>query len=102
MSAIVIRGSGDLTTRAAYQIPIGVQWFFSVFILCGLPFCPESPWVLVRQGKIEQAKKSLKRLYSNTEDDLDLHLQVITETLEFEAKLHASSRWIDMFKSVPT
>jgi len=27
-----------------------------------------------------------------------MHLKVIEETLEFEAKLHASSRWIDMWK----
>ena len=87
-----------MNSKAAYQIPIGLQWFFSGFILCGLPFCPESPWVLVRQGKVDQAKHSLHRLYSNTDDDLELHLRVIQETLEFEARLHASSKWADLFK----
>jgi CII-binding regulator of phage lambda lysogenization HflD len=56
----------------------------------------------VRQGKVDQAKHSLKRLYGNTEDDLDMHLKVIEETLEFEARLHASSKWSDMFKLVIT
>ena len=56
VSAVVIKGSGNMNSKAAYQIPIGLQWFFSVFILCGLPFCPESPWVLVRQGKVDQAQ----------------------------------------------
>jgi hypothetical protein len=69
-------------------------------MLAVLPFVPESPWVLVKGGKIDKAKNSLKRLYGNTGDDLDIHLKVIEETLEFEAKLHASTRWIDMFKSV--
>lgn len=66
----------------------------------GIPFCPESPWVLVKQGKLDQAKKSLKRLYGRTEDDLDMHLKVIQDTLEFESRLHASSRWIDLFRYV--
>ncbi len=98
LSALVIQACGNRTSRSAYQIPIAVQWCFSVFILALLPFCPESPWVLVRQGKIDKAKHSLKRLYGNTGDDLDMHLKVIEETLEFEARLHANSRWADMWK----
>ena len=87
-----------MDTKAAFQIPIAIQWLFAVVILCGLPFCPESPWVLVRQGKIDKARHSLHRLYSNTDEDIDFHLTVIKETLDFEAKLHASSSWSDMFK----
>jgi SP family general alpha glucoside:H+ symporter-like MFS transporter len=95
---LVIQAVGSRASRSAYMIPIGTQWCFSLAILVLLPFCPESPWVLVKQGKIEQAKKSLARLYGKTDDDLDQHLRVIEDTLEFEAKLHANSAWPDMFK----
>lgn len=89
---------GTRADRSAYQIPIAVQWCFAVFILILLPFCPESPWVLVKQGNVDQARHSLKRLYGHTEDDLDMHLRVIEETLEFEARLHVNSNWSDIFK----
>jgi hypothetical protein len=97
---LVIQAVGNRSDKSAYQIPIAVQWCFTAFMLAVLPFVPESPWVLVKQGKIDKAKKSLKRLFGNSGDDLDMHLKVIEETLEFEAKLHASTRWIDLFKLV--
>ena len=98
ISSLVIQACGNRIGKSAYQIPVAVQWVFSVFILILLPFCPESPWVLVRQGKIDKAKHSLKRLYGRTEDDLNMHLLVIQETLDFEARLHASSSWPDLWK----
>ncbi len=100
ISSVVIQACGGRTDHWAFRIPISVQWAFAVFVLVILPLAPESPWILVKQGKVEQARHSLKRLFGNTGDDLELHLAVIQETIEFEATLEQHSRWADLFRQV--
>lgn len=56
----------------AYRIPYGLQWMWPVPLFLGVLFAPESPWWLVRKGRIEDAKKSLLRLTSlNRETDFN-------------------------------
>jgi hypothetical protein len=46
--------------RAVYT-----QWIFIGLWIIGMVFLPESPWHLARQKKVEQAKKSMKRIYGH-------------------------------------
>ncbi len=71
-----------------------------MIVLVLVPFAPESPWILVKQGKVQQATQSLQRLFGHTGDDLNLHLSVIQETIQFEARLEEQSRWADLFRWV--
>ena len=57
------------------------------FLIVAIFFAPESPWWLVRKGKIEATKKSLLRLTSpNKETDFDdeetVAMMVHTNALE--------------------
>ncbi|CZR59493.1 probable maltose permease [Phialocephala subalpina] len=60
----VIAGTSQLDTHWAYSTPFAAQWFWPLVILIGMPFAPESPWWLVRKGRIDDAEKSLKKLSS--------------------------------------
>ncbi len=53
------------TDHWAYKIPYAIQWIWPVPIFIGCWFAPESPWWLVRQNRLEDAKHSLRRLAAN-------------------------------------
>ncbi|KAM6507046.1 hypothetical protein FALCPG4_018436 [Fusarium falciforme] len=45
-----------------YRIPFALQWMWLVPLIVGIFLAPESPWWLVRKGKLGEAKRPLLRL----------------------------------------
>lgn len=62
ISAGVIKGISTLTDKYSYRIAYGIQWVWPIPILIGVYLAPESPYFLVRKGRIQEAKRSLSRL----------------------------------------
>ncbi|KAH8751460.1 maltose permease, partial [Hyaloscypha finlandica] len=96
ISNSVIKGFGERTDRWAYRGPFAIQLFFAAFLAAGLAFSPESPWYLVRVGKIEKARKSLQRLYGNN-TDISAKLAGMETTVHEESMQKAPS-FIDCFR----
>ncbi|KAK5051456.1 hypothetical protein LTR84_003108 [Exophiala bonariae] len=95
----VIAGTHVLTSHWAYSLPFAVQWVWPLVILIGLPFAPESPWWLQRQGRYEDAEKSLRRLASS-KVDIKPTLAMIIETDRVEREMEAGSTYADCFKPI--
>jgi hypothetical protein len=76
-----------------------LQWIFPVVLLAGLSFAPESPWWLVRKGRIDDARKVITRLGGPT-IDAGMQLQQIQDTIELEDSYAASARYIDCFRGL--
>lgn len=57
-----LRGLVDTTSQWSYRIPFAIQWFWAGLVLVIVFFAPESPWFLVRKGRLEQARAVLVRL----------------------------------------
>ena len=94
----IIKACGTRTDKYAYRIPFGVQWIFPVVILCGVSLCPESPWWLVRNKKVDKARRALARLSSQ---EPTITLANIVETVRLETELeqmHKTRGYIDCFK----
>ncbi|KAH8746196.1 maltose permease [Hyaloscypha finlandica] len=47
---------------SAYRVPIALQWMFPTPLAILLYIAPESPWWLVRKGRLAEAEKAVKRL----------------------------------------
>lgn len=68
----VIKSQLGNTSEWAYRLPWALQWMWIVPLVTGVYLAPESPWLLVRKGKMEAAKKNLLRLTSlDRETDFD-------------------------------
>ncbi|KAI5462783.1 general substrate transporter [Mariannaea sp. PMI_226] len=93
----VLAGCQSRQDRWAYDIPFATQLIFPIIILVLLPFCPESPWWLVRRGEVDKAQRSLERLTNGSVDTSMLlaHIQLTTSIEDVETE---KARFIDCLK----
>ncbi len=85
----------------AYRIPYALQWMWPVPLLVGVLLAPESPWWLVRKGRIADAKKSLLRLTSlnrETDFDADETISMMVHTTAIEEKITKGTSYLDCFR----
>ncbi len=67
-----------------------------------LMFCaPESPWWLVRKGRLEQAKKSVERLGRKSQLNSGETVAMMRRVIELEESKKEPSYW-EMFKGTDT
>jgi MFS transporter, SP family, general alpha glucoside:H+ symporter len=71
-------------------------------ILIGVLFAPESPWWLVRQNRIDDAKAALLRLTSRDDPtfNADSTIAMMSHTNEIERQISAGTSFLDCFKGV--
>ncbi|KAL2019076.1 hypothetical protein VTK56DRAFT_10107 [Thermocarpiscus australiensis] len=82
----------------AYKAPFALQWLWPVILLAGLPFAPESPYWLVRQGRKADARRALVKLSSSKNPpDIDQVLLGIEQTDLLEQELEVTSSYWDCF-----
>ncbi|EEH07735.1 maltose permease [Histoplasma capsulatum G186AR] len=86
-----------LDNHWAYSAPFATQWFWPTVILAGISFAPESPWWLVRRGRLQDAENSLRRLAASSVD-VKPTLSMIIETDRLEQQMEAGTTFRDCFK----
>ncbi|KAE9399715.1 sugar transporter [Gymnopus androsaceus JB14] len=99
----VIKSMLGRTDQWAYRIPYALQWMWPVPLLIGVSLAPESPWWLVRKGRIEDAKHSLLRLTSldrETDFDADETIAMMVHTTTLEEKITKGTTYLDCFKGI--
>jgi SP family general alpha glucoside:H+ symporter-like MFS transporter len=84
----------------AWRIPFAVQWVWPVIIFPLVLFMPESPWWLVRKGKLDAAEKVIKRLGSAdmTEEEIRRTVATMVETNNLEKNMHEGAGYFDCFR----
>lgn len=101
ISTGVLDSVKDRTDQWAYRLPFAVQWVWPAPLFVAVLFLPESPWWLVRQGRLEDAEKSLKRLTTaNIHDDTKRTVAVILHTQATEASIERGASYLDCFRGV--
>jgi len=105
LAAGVLRGSLQLKGDTAWKLPYGLQWVWIPFLLTVAFFAPESPWYLVRMGRIEEAEQSLRRLARKdfyTDESMAQTLALMQHTNEMEKVEAANSSYRDCFRGTNT
>jgi MFS transporter, SP family, general alpha glucoside:H+ symporter len=70
-------------------------------LLVGVFLAPESPWWLVRQNRIEDAKAAVRRLVSpqrNPDFDVDKNVALMVLTTEHEREANSGTHYVSCFK----
>lgn len=99
ISTGVLAGMASNNTEWGYRIPFALQWMWPAIIFCYIFFAPESPYWLVRHGKMKEAEKALGKLISKPEKvDVQKVLALIQRTNELERQQKFEATYWDCFK----
>ncbi|KAK8066239.1 hypothetical protein PG997_012986, partial [Apiospora hydei] len=101
LAAGVLRASLDLDGDLGWKLPYALQWFWVVPLFFAALAAPESPWYLVRRGRIADAEKSLRRLARKglyTEQSMKETLALMMHTNEMEKIESAQASFKDCFR----
>ncbi|KAH8903552.1 alpha glucoside transporter [Coniochaeta sp. PMI_546] len=95
----VYQSKSDSTS---YRIPIALQWMFPTPLAILLYLAPESPWWLVRKGRLEDAAKAVQRLgrasvITNPEESVAM----MRRTIELE-KSEKEPNYLELFRGTDT
>lgn len=82
----------------AWRIPIGVQWAWPVIIIPIIFFAPESPWWLVRKGRVEEAEKAVTRLSTVDRAGAKQAVALMIQTNSLEKDANEGTGLLDCFK----
>lgn len=93
----LLKATENMTTEWAYKLPLASQWVLPIALLMFMPIMPASPWWLVRNGKVDKAKKALRKL-STMEVNTTYALANIEETLSREQDSGEQVNVLDCFK----
>lgn len=98
MASGVLKGLLDNSTQWSYRVPWAIQWVWPPILLIGCIFSPESPWWLIKQGRLEDAQQSLHRLSDRPDEDLHATLSQMVHTIEIERETEAGGSYLDCFR----
>ncbi|OAP64575.1 hypothetical protein AYL99_00547 [Fonsecaea erecta] len=94
------KGFSERTDQWAYRIPFAIQWIWIPVIALGLFFAPESPWWLVRKGRVDEAENALRRLARESPKvDIRATLANIEATTMHEIEVEKDTTFLECFRA---
>ncbi|KZO94753.1 maltose permease [Calocera viscosa TUFC12733] len=101
LSSGVVKATLNIDSDWSWRLPFVVQWVWIIPLCTIVWFCPTSPWWLVRQGRLEDAEASLRRLTNPnlfTDQDARNTVAMMVHTTELEKQATAGASYLDCFR----
>ncbi|KAK9457087.1 general substrate transporter [Dipodascopsis uninucleata] len=102
IGSATLRGFLHLTSEWAYRIPFALQWVWPIPLMIGIYLAPESPWWLVRKGRIDEAEKVIEKLISKEDnrEDVRATIAMMLHTDKVEREMNSKSTYINCFQGI--
>ncbi|TID07227.1 Maltose permease MAL31 [Colletotrichum higginsianum] len=100
LATVILRASLGLKGDLGWKIPYAMQWVWIIPLFIVGFAAPESPWYLIRLGRIDDAEKSLRRLARKnhyTDQSMAETLALMKHTNEMEKIESAGATYKDCF-----
>lgn len=99
IAAGVLKGTLSIEGDLAFRIPFAVQWFWPIPLMVIITLAPESPWYLVRKGRLADAERAVARLSSRKENvDPAKTVAMMVRTNQLEIDADVGSQFWDCFR----
>lgn len=100
IAAGVLRACVNKTDHWAWKLPYAIQWIWIPICVTFCYLAPESPYYLVRKGKIQEAESVIKRLQAKdgTAEDAQRTVAMMKHTNELEIAVTEGVSYLDLFK----
>ncbi|RDW83567.1 uncharacterized protein DSM5745_03893 [Aspergillus mulundensis] len=100
ISTGVLTGTLSIPSQWSYRLPFALQWAFPLPLFVVAWFAPESPWWLIRKGRVEEAEASLKRTISAPDGLIDTKpiIAMIQNTIQVERDMQIGSSYRECFR----
>lgn len=99
LAAIVNNATKDRPDTGSYRIPVAIQFAWSIILVAGLFFLPETPRFFIKKGQNEKAAYALSKLRRLPADHPAIvnELNEVQANHEYEMKVGKAS-YVDCFK----
>ncbi|KAL4994897.1 general substrate transporter [Aspergillus recurvatus] len=100
ISTGVLTGTLNIPSQWSYRLPFALQWAFPLSLFIVAWFAPESPWWLIRKGRVEEAEASLRRTISAPDGLIDTKpiIAMIQNTIQTEHDMQIGSSYRECFQ----
>jgi MFS transporter, SP family, general alpha glucoside:H+ symporter len=98
--AVLIGLTGN-TTQWAYRIPFAIQWVWPAPLFLIVYLAPESPWWLIRKGRVKEAEHVLNRLTTPIgKENTNIYdtIAMMQATTNFEREIGIGASYIACFQ----
>ena len=97
----LLRGTQKLDNKWSYKIPLALQYLWVIPLFLVATFAPESPWWLVKKGRIPEAEKAVKQLQTkNDANDPAKTVALMVRTDQMEIDQEVGTSFLDCFRGV--
>jgi SP family general alpha glucoside:H+ symporter-like MFS transporter len=103
ISSGVVKATLEIEGEWSWRLPFTLQWVWVIPLFVIVCCAPGSPWWFVRNNRLEDAERSLRRLTNPefvSEQDIKNNVAMMVHTNELERSIEEGTSYIECFKGI--